>query len=194
MKKKVLLIFVTGLMALASLSYAESPIPVTREESIYLEGVEETITTTRFESQRGYSLWIDTDYLTLQPEGEGNDIDEFLRPDTEDRRYLVAINYDGVLGYTFEEAAESALQVLTDNHAGAEEFDIEGTFTGLTARGFCATDGDMTFLKYVVDAGEGAFYIYITFPREAAEGFGSRAIQMLKSFEILARDDADMIE
>lgn len=187
--KRILPLLTAILFSLVSLSCAEAPLLQTRTESIFLEGVEETITTTRIETYRGYSWWIDTDYLTLIPEVEGLGMDLFRRPDTEDNRYEVAIYYGGWLGYTFEEDAEITLQNMLDNYANAEEFDIDRTFADLPARGFCATEGDMTFLHYVVDVGEGAYHIGISFPQEAAEGFGSRVIQMLRSFEVFAIPD-----
>ncbi len=161
--------------------------PVTREEIIQLEGADETIITTRFESTRGYAMWLDMQYLELLPESEGNDIDEFRYMAADDDRYSVSINYSGQWEYTFAMACDDVKQVLIDNHGSAEEIDAEGVFTGFDARGFAAKNGDITILEYVVDAGEGSFYIYITFPHEAAEGFGSRMIWMLRSFELNER-------
>lgn len=186
MKKVVLPILAAIFVAMASLAFAEAAAPQTRTETISLEGTEETIITTYVETYRGYSLWIDTNYLALVPEIEGLGMDLFRRPDSEDNRYEVAIYYAGWLGYTFEEDAEITLQNMQDNYAGAEKFDTEGTFTGLPARGFHATDGDMSYLHYVIDAGEGAFHIDISFPSEAAEGFAARVIRMLGSFEVIA--------
>lgn len=184
MKKKVLPLLAAVLLIVGLLACAEAPTPVTRQERILLEGNEEMITTTRFESYRGYALWIDMDYLTLIPEVEGLGMDLFRRPDMEDYRYEVAIYYSGWLGYTFEEDAETTLQIMRDNYANAEAFDIEGTFGDLPASGFCATEGDMVYLHYLVDVGEGAYNIAVSFPQEAGEGFGARVIQMLGSFEV----------
>lgn len=183
--KKLLLPVLAIWIVMASLSCADGLALQTRTETIFLEGTEETIITTLVESFRGYSLWIDTNYLTLVPEIEGLGMDLFRRPDIEDIRYEIAIYYGGWLDYSFDEDANITLQTMLDNYAIAEEFDVGDTFTGIVARGFYAMDGDMTYLHYVVQREEGAFHINISFPQEASEGFGSRAIQMLKSFVVI---------
>ena len=188
MRNRMVLFVVLAMVLFIPLSQAAEEMPETRQEVITLEGVDETITTTYFESSRGYSMWIDTSFLSLQPEGEGNDVDVFLRPDLN-RGYEVDINYAGWLGYTFEEAVESARQVLIDNYGVADAFDIEGTFIDLPACGFHAADGDASILQFIVDQGEGAYFIRVLFPQEAAEGFGSRVMQMLNSFEVLPRNE-----
>lgn len=184
MKKMVLPLLVAILTTLGSWALAEAPALQTRTESIFLEGTEETITTTRVESYRGYSWWIDTSCLALIPEVEGLGMDLFRRPDIEDSRCEVAVYYAGWLGYTLGDDVESTLQTMKDNYASVEALDVGDTFTDLAARGFRATDGDMRYLHYIVDAGEGAFHIDVSFPLEAAEGFGARVIQMLRSFEV----------
>lgn len=186
-------IFMIALCFISTTQADDVTLP-TRQDIIYLEGVEETVTTTYLKSSRGYSIWIDANYLVLQPEDEGNNMDVFLRPGMNDIRYQVSICYNNQLGYTFEQAVHDVQQSMTENYGFAEAFDMEGTFTNLPAVGIYANDDDTTILQYVVDAGEGEFYIVIMFPQEAAEGFGSRVIQMLKSFKVLPWDDTDTIE
>lgn len=146
--------------------------------------MEETITTTYFESTRDYSIWIDTELLTLQPEDEGIGMDIFVKPNVDDRRYEVCVYFGGWLDYTFEQAVDAVQENMILNYGFAEAFDVEGTFTDLSACGLYATVDDITILEYIVDMGNGAYYIHIQFPNEAAEGFGSRVIQMLASFEV----------
>lgn len=186
--RKLMLSMLVLLMFLAPMVHAQEAVLQTREEIIQLEGMDETVTTTYIESSRGYSIWIDTNILALQPEDEGNNIDVYLRPGMDDMRYEVCIYYNSQLGYTFEQAIRDVQQSMSENFGFAEEFDAEGTFTNLSAVGIYAMDGDTTILQYVVDAGEGEYYVVIKFPQEAAEGFASRVIWMLRSFEISSRE------
>lgn len=193
MRKQMALLIVILICISNLIAFAEETVLQTRQEVIYLEGVEETVTTTYVESARGYSMWIDTEMLALQPEGEGNDMDVFMRPDTDDMRYQLVVYYSSQLGYTFEQAAQDVLQTMTDNYGSAEAFEIEDTFENVLAYGFYALDEDITILQYVVDAGAGVYYIAIMFPQEASEGFGSRVIQMLNSFEILFWNEEESV-
>lgn len=186
--KRPMLSLLVLLLLLTPMVYAQEIAPQTRQEVIQLEGMDETVTTTYIESPRGYSMWIDTDILSLQPESEGNNMDVFLRPDIDDMSYEVSICYNSQLDYTFEQAIRDVLRTMTENYGFAEEFEADGTFTNLPAVGIYAMEGDTTILQYIVDASDGEYYVVVKFPNEAAEGFASRVIWMLRSFEVLPRD------
>lgn len=168
----------------AGLLSEETAEPMIREETIQLEGMDETITTTYFESPLGYSLWLDLAFLTPMPKTEDSAVDEFGRINLDDPRYGMSVSYADAPEYSFSSACESAKQAMIERYGSVKERDTEGLFTGQASSGFYAMDGGMHTVQYVVDGGNGAFYIQVTYPPEAAEGFGSRVTQMLKSFDI----------
>ncbi len=159
--------------------------PQTRQETIRIEGMDETITTTYIQSAKGYSLWIDTDVLVLQPEEEGLGMDVYAPPDIvpEVPREMV-IYQGGLYDHSFEQATQDTRQVLLDNYGNAETIENADLFDGLNAAGLSATDGDNTILEYLVESDDEVFHIVITCPNEAVEGFGARVLWMLKSFEV----------
>ncbi len=177
--------------SLTALAQNAAPAPLTREETISIEGMDEAITTTYFESPRGYAFWIDPNHLTLVPEDEGNDIDEFVPPGAAPNSgYSLAINYSSALDYTFDLAAEDTEQMLIENYGSVQPLELSSDlFSGLPAKGWFTmdtveTENDTIICEYIVQAGEGVFYVSLTYPQVATEGFGSRVEKMLKSFEV----------
>ncbi len=161
--------------------------PQTRQEVIMLEGMEETITTTYTESLKGYAFWMDTNYLQKLPETEGAGMDDYASPtSTEDFRCEMSVYSMGLFDYSFEDAVDDTEQVLLDSYGNAEVFDATETFTNLNAVMVQATSEGRIITQYVVDAGNDAFTIALTYPMEAEEGFAQRVRWMLKSFVVLA--------
>jgi len=93
----------------------------TRQEVIRLEGMDETITTTYVESEKGYSMWIDTDYLVLQPEIEGLGMDVYASPySSAPFRCELVIYQSGLYDYSFDQAIEDTRQMLVENYGNAD--------------------------------------------------------------------------
>lgn len=182
---RILLLTLALLMMAMPLASAQE----TRTEIIMLEGMEEEIETTYFESPRGYSFWYDPQSIIPQvwgdEDGEGNDIDTFVpaNPDAASPIRL-DIYFGGGLSYTLDQAARDTMDMLIENYGQAEAWDVSGMFEdGLLARGFYAPQGDGVMTDYfLVEANGGAFHIVLTYPLEAAEGYASRIRWMLRSF------------
>lgn len=182
MMKRLILIMLAMLLLSMPAVLAEQA-PETRQETIRLEGMEERITTTRFVSPRGYAFWYDPEIIVPREADEGNDIDDFVRPDAVDDMYQLSVHYGEALGYSFEQAATDVEQTMKESYS--ESGVIEKAPFSFECQGFYGRSGDQTSLYYVVKAGDGAFYIHVRYPSEAAEGFGDRIGQMLESFEIV---------
>lgn len=160
--------------------------PNTRVGTIEMEGTQEAVNEALFESPRGYQLWIDTDRFAYVEPDEGSDIDSFepLLPDALDGVGLY-INYSSQLGYTLDMAREDVQKVLVENGFTVSELDAKPLFPDDIACGFHAIKGDMVVDKYIIAAKDGAFYLSLAYPIEAAEGFGVRLNHMASSFTLV---------
>ncbi|MCL1963809.1 MAG: hypothetical protein FWF69_01960 [Firmicutes bacterium] len=184
--KKMLLMAMALMLLIMPMACADETAPQTREEIILIEGMEETITTTYYHSDRGYSIWLDTGILEVQPEVEGIGFDILRLPGADGLAgYEVDILYAPFgLGRSFEDAAKDLRQSLLERYGNAEQFETDEIFTDLHAYGFFTEEENHYIVSYAVDQGEGAFYITICYPADAAEWFGVRVARMLGSFAV----------
>lgn len=184
MRKSVVLVVALVALLVPQAIHAQEDMPRTRQEVIQLEGMEETITTTYVESPKGYSLWIDTAYLVPQPEDEGVGMDVYASPNsTPEFTCELLVYQSGLYDYSFEQAIEDTRQVLMDNYGNADELENVELFANLRGSGLCATADDNTVIYYLAGTETEVFHLVIHCPNEALEGFASRVIWMLKSFE-----------
>lgn len=193
MLKKFMLFVLSLALLVAPVSLAETTTSEaeTREETIMLEGMEEKITTVKFDSSRGYTLWYDPETILPLTPSEGNNMDDFTLPGSNLNSYALSIHYGSWIGYSFDEAKQAAEMTFADNHDSFEIFDAPNIFTNYPNQAYAAQKDGQSFIQYVVDEGEGSFYLYLTYPTEAAEGFGDRVRHMLKSFEITKTEETE---
>jgi hypothetical protein len=163
--------------------------PQTREDTISLEGMPETITMTLFESERGYRLWYDATMFSFVPADEGNDIDTFKpkSPDAVDGVSL-SVNFSAQSGYTLEDAGRDVQKSLQESGYTVTAVDTNELFPAYQSFGFHGVkDGSVTE-TYIVAAEEGQYYITAAYPPEAEEGFGGRLRYIVSTFEIMGAD------
>ena len=183
--RKCLFVFLMLLVMLTPLTAgAGDALPETRRETIRIEGMDETITTTRVISDLGYSMWIDTEYLALRPEcGEGI-MDVYASPYSDnDFRCELAIYTSSLNEYTFEQVVENTRRTLLANNGNVDPLDDVDVFVNLRASGLYSVDYTRAIMCYFVEAETEIFHVIISCPREAVEGFGARVIWMLGSFK-----------
>ena len=187
--KVVLAAALALLMAAGALAETALPPPETKEGTIYLEGMPETVTLTRFDSQRGYTLWYDANMFAYVPADEGSDIDEF-RPANPDAipGVSLAVTFSAQLDYTFEDAKRDVRASLWENGYTVTDIDTASLFPQLDTAGYHGVKGDGITESYVINSGAGAFYITLQYPLVAAEGFSARMRYMTMSFELLKAD------
>lgn len=163
--------------------------PQTRQDTISLEGMPETITLTLFESERGYRLWYDAAMFAFVPAGEGNDVDTFkpASPDAVDGVSL-SINYSAQADYTLEDAGRDEQKLLQDNGYTVTPVDTNELFPSYQSFGFHGVMGGSVVETFIVAAEEGQYYITAEYPLEAAEGFGGRLRHIVSTFEIIGAD------
>lgn len=163
--------------------------PQTKDGTIYLEGMPETITLTLFESERGYRLWYDAGMFAFVPADEGNDVDTFkpASPDALDGVSL-SVNYSSQLDYSLEDAGQDVQKSLKENGYTVTPVDTNELFPAYQFFGFHGVKGDSIMETYIVAAEEGQYYITSQYPLEAAEGFGGRLRYIVSTFEIMGAD------
>lgn len=163
----------------------------TRMETIMLEGVAEEIETTRFESNRGYSIWLDTSRFELLPEDEGGGVDQYVPIDGGyGSPVMLTIHGWNPIDYTIDDAQRDTMSMLTDNGFQAEEMELAKDFLeAYEIRGISGIMDDQFMLYYLIGTQSGIYYASIECPMEAAEGFATRLIYAVASFEAFPLDE-----
>ncbi len=181
MKKLAILLAFALVLSAASFAMAE-----TRTETIQIGGVSEQVQTERFESARGYTMWIDKANLTPAAQVEGDDVDLFTGADG----LALEIYFGGGRDATLEQIGNDAMDMLLENYGQVEEVDASALFPGYTSLGFSVPSGDQRVEYYLVEVEGSAFHFNMTYTAETAEGLVERVHNMLKSFEPLTVEAA----
>ncbi len=160
--------------------------PQTKEGTIYLEGMPETVTLTLFESEQGYRLWYDAGMFAFAPaqEEEYEDVFRPASPDAVEGVYL-SIRYSSQLDYTLEDAGQDAEKSLKENGYTVTTIDTSELFPAYRSFGFHGINVESILDTYIVEAEEGQYYITAAYPLIAAEGFGGRLRYLASTFEIM---------
>jgi len=207
MLKRTILFTLALLLAIGSVGFAqETAEPITRVETIYLEGMPEEIVTTYFESEFGYAFWYDAECMKplLRPWGEfESPLHERIDYERVDESFTLDIFvpanpnvispiyleiYTGLVYYSMEDRVRDTLFIMELKLDHAEEGEIGDLFANYDARVIWAQDGELSIYKYIVAEYDELFTLLtLVYPQEVAEGYGSRIHQMLKSFEILEK-------
>lgn len=151
---------------------------MTRERAIQIEGAEETIRETYFESENGYSLWIPEGFDVTSDLG----YDSIYAADAEeDSVYLtiVPVEIDPSEGEAFLGEAtggfDSEAAVISDK----TEWTLESGLNVKSAE--VAFEGYM-YRYYLISDEKAVFCLTAAFPEEAIEGYGARLAAIVDSF------------
>ena len=141
-----------------------------RQETITIEGVEETITTAKYVSSLGYCLRYEKESLSVSQD-EGMDI--YSTENNSDMYYTVE-------GYST--SYDSAISSLKAEGVTLENITINGN----SAATYSKEVLDILQTHYYIKANNGVFIITVYHPNtsEYIGGWGSRIGQMIKTFEI----------
>ena len=171
---------------LGALAETAPAAPQTKESTIYLEGMPETITLTLFESEQGFRLWYDANMFNFAPakEEEYDDVFRPANPDAVEGVYL-SIRFSSKLDYTLEDAGRDVEKSLQENGYTVTALDTSEIFPAYRSFGFHGVNVESVMEKYIVEAEEGQYYITASYPLIAAEGFGGRLHQTVATFEIM---------
>ena len=181
MKKAVSILLLIALLFVNGISQAQ-----TREAVIFLEGMEEPVTETLYESALGFSFWYDAELMT---------VDESA---SEDGRSLIVFPTESDLPVYLELMMPEAVGMLPNkfleqNAAPGTEYYYDATEAGDEIMGFVqrAEFNDSLFTAYSVVCSDETFVAaYATYPLEAAEGFGSRFSRLLSTVSFTPEEEA----
>lgn len=184
MKKLIVLLMVLSLLAVPA--FAESADAVLRERKLVVNGVEETLTESKYVSEGGYALWVDADHFwPMNMNGGGND--EFA---------------DTASALGGEEASVYVIMVPTEVPADeGETFILEATAlyppenvtevehvllpTGLEYCVQQAVEEGMAYRFYAVKGPEYLICVTATFPEAEADEYVTRVNAMVNTMEFM---------
>ena len=176
--KRILAVILSIAMMLCASAIAESA--VTREITFMIEGTEETIIETLYESPLGYRVWYPADWFVASHEEEC----DFFDAIDESANVGVSIA-DGEMSPEYvDEMLAAEVEIGLAN--GAEmvgeirEWQLEN---GAIIKCAEMIYGDECNRIYYICCGDSVFNVACFCPLEAVEGYGMRIEQMLSSFE-----------
>ncbi len=175
--KKILFI-ILSILLLSGMACAEEA--QTRESIIIIEGYEETIVETLYESPQGFRIWYPADLFVVTHE-EGND---YFESDAEIIDVGLAI-VDSQVSHEFvDELLAEMLEISIANDGQIMgEVEQRELASGVTVRHVdIVFDDDFNSIYYVYGAQQ-VFCISCYYPMDAAEGWDARIEQMISTFE-----------
>lgn len=179
--KRALAIILFAILAVSSIAFA-SPVE-TRESVIALEGMEEPVTETLYESVNGFSIWYPADTFAIVQE-HGNDV---IRPADASIEgvSLIIVPVDIPV-----EESEALIHEATGGYMPGEaeiseitEWQLE---SGLNVKSVDALCEGVINRFYLIAGSDRVYCLTATYPLEAAEGFGTRFDYIVATFEVVA--------
>jgi hypothetical protein len=163
----------------------------TRTETIMLEGIEEEITTTRYDSEYGYAIWLDAERYELLPGLEGSDADVYAPIGTGYE--IIASLSIRIQNYGTNYSLNDELRALYQeydahglNNYDWYEMELKDDFlSDYEVMALGATGNGRSYELYVIGTDTKIYSAVIDCSVEAAEGHGARLSYMLSSFEAL---------
>ncbi len=189
--KKLISIAVVLIMVISLCAFAETDAvaqPETRTTVITLEGMEEEITETLYVSEDGYSIWYQSDMLNLDT-NIGHAYFAPVNENTEDGAvdftsdiYMVIvpieIPYEDTDAFLLEATGGFDPSVAVIGEATAETLE-----NGIEIKNVAVIENDIVYCYYLVTNAEMVLCITAAYPTEAAEGFGVRFHNTLRTIE-----------
>lgn len=185
-KARLLSLFLLFLLPLSPAALSEDA-PQTRSGILIIEGEEEEITLTRYESENGYAIWYDANLVTPIPKEETGVYDQFVC-NTEAHgpvAYLSLFPFDGDEDTTLESAAAIAAAELALEGYALEERPVEDIlqeYNTILLQG----QSDIDAVRcYFVEANDRIYVLGAMTLPEYTEGLGTRLVHIISTFEPL---------
>jgi hypothetical protein len=166
----------------------EATPPVTKEATISLEGMEEPVTLTLFESELGYSLWYDANLFALVKPDEqsaAQQVTDTFAPAIEGAipGVSLTIHPDSQADVSLSDAGEAMLKTMQDGGFTVTQLDTSTLFPQYEALGFHGVSSEGVMEQYLLQFENARFILSLSYPQEAAEGFGARLYYLISTFE-----------
>lgn len=181
MKKVYIVLIALLLAAFAVSALSETALPQ-REETIHLEGVEETFLATQYVKPGQFSLWYgDADFEPIEQESS---VRFALRNNFLNAEVYLDIARVGEPGADINAALQQGTQPYRDGGwqltaADPESFPLENA----QVAGLVAAKDNQVIRSYAVALPSGVYLVTITYPMEAAEGWGARMFHFALTLE-----------
>lgn len=175
----LLLLSLAGNAALAAQAPEQKLIPV------MVEGMEEEVLFTCYTSESGYALWYDAERFELiEKDSDGREqIVPAGRDETSDVK--LAVSWNNGRGLTLEEAAGDERESLSKRGYTVVELDAPSLLEVQDVAGISGIRYEEVVESYLFDTQQGVYTLELTYPIEAAEGFGQRLFATVQMFDIL---------
>ncbi len=177
--KKILAVILSVAMIMCLSAAAESA--VTREKIIMIEGTEEIIVETLYESPLGYLLWYPADWFAAAHEEECDLFDAI----DEEANVGVSIANQEITPEYADESLNAEVEIALANGAvmagDIRQWQLE---SGAIIKAAELIYGDDVNMIYYICVEDKVFCVACFYPVEAAEGFGRRIEQMISTFEL----------
>ncbi len=182
--KKTIIVLIALLLTLSLASALAETAPLQREETITLEGQEETFLATQFVQPEQYTLWYADADFEPTPTDSGTRFalrNNFLNADVH-----LDVERVGGAGTAPDAALQAASQRFEQDGwqvtpAEADSFPLADVQTV----GFAAAKDAQIARVYTVPLASGLYTLTITYPMEAAEGWGARLFHVALTIESL---------
>lgn len=180
MKKVLTLTLAIFMFLYAGIACAENV--QTRESTVMIEGTEESITETLYESPQGFRIWYPADLFIVTHE-DGNDYFGTV-PGFVDAGVAIV---DGQMSYQAADEMLGAEIEMSIANGGSmmgeiEEWKLE---SGVIVKHVEIIYGDNHNPVYNLYGSDRVFCISCYYPAEAAEGIGARIERMISTFELV---------
>jgi len=186
MMKRMLAMILVIVLMLCAVAVAESA--VIREKTIMIEGTDEVIVETLYESPLGYQLWYPADWFAAYHEEEC----DFFDAIDEEANVGVSIADQEITPEYADETLTGEIEIALAN--GGElvgdirQWQLE---SGATVKCAELTYGDAFNPVYYICVEDKVFCVACFYPADAAEGFGRRIEEMITTFEWIIPDAAN---
>ncbi len=165
------------LFCLAAVLCLSSACAETRQRYIELEGDQEEITETLYESALGFSFWYDADRLTVDEGMSESGQSLILSPQDSDLPIYLEIMLAGALD-------TESFNYLDENAEADTEYEFDVTEAGGDITYFQKPfeyNPDLVTVFYTLEEGNDFAAAYACFPEEAAEGYGEVFLRLLST-------------
>ena len=183
MKRKLiialLMLSLVGNVALAAQAPEQKLVPV------MVEGMEEEVLFTCYTSENGYALWYDAERFTLIEEGSDGRVQIVPVGQDETSDVRLAVSWSDATGLTLEDAVQDERDSLSQKGYTVVEMDASSLLDIQDVAGISGIRYEEVVESYLFDTQQGVYTLELTYPIEAAEGFGQRLFATVQMFEIL---------
>lgn len=161
---------------------AAAQAPETVPTTIPLEGTEETIEVTTFQSKHGYSIQYDVQ--AFAPESSQDQAQDIFWPTNPDALQGVSLTVKVGTGtdFTLLNAEADLRQALLLERYAIESLEVPETFSAYESMALRATKDNLVMNCYLIAAEGRVYTLQLSYPTEAAEGYGARLWAMAETF------------